>query len=170
MEETVPKIRVKSQVDQSVIEISKNSAKKSEMLKGLLNDYPDSPELTVNEVNGKALEKIKEYLDHYEKEEPKDVQRPFKSKDLKECLTEFDYNFVNSFENYDELKNLLLAANFMNIKSLINLLSATIAHKIKGFNTSDVRNTFGIKELNQEEEKLFNDDIKYIEEKGFKDL
>ena len=170
MEETVPKIRLRSLVDQSVVEISRKSTEKSELLKGLLNDYPDSPELGVKMVNGKALEKIKEYFEHYENEEPKEVERPFKSKDLKECLSEFDYKFVSSLENNDELKNLILAANFMNIKSLINLLSATIAHKIKGLNTSDVRNTFGIKELNSEEQKFFDEDIKYIEEKGFKDL
>ena len=170
MEETIPKIKVRSQVDQSVIEITKNSAKRSEILKGLLNDYPDSTELTINEVNGKALEKIQEYLDHYDNKEPKEVQRPFKSKILKECLNEFDYNFVSNVENYDDLKNLLLAANFMHIKPLINLLSATIAHKIKGLNTSDVRNTFGIKELNSEEQKFFEEDIKYIEGKVFKDL
>ena len=101
------------------------------------------------------------------KEEPKEVERPLRSKDFKECVNEFDYQFVSKIENYDELKNLILSANFLNIKPLINLLSANIAHKIKGINTSTIRNTFNIKELNKQEQKQFDEDKAIIEKKEF---
>ena len=128
-------IKIKTEIDGKIIELSVKAAERSEIFKGMLQDYPDSPELTVKNVRGDDLLKIKEYLEHYKNEEPKEVDRPLKSKDFKECVNEFDYQFVSKIGNYDELKNLILSANFLNIKPLINLLSAFIAHKIKGINT-----------------------------------
>ena len=161
------KINLKTELDGKIIEISIKALERSEILKGMLQDYPDSPELLVKNVKGDDLLKIKEYLEHYEKEEPKEVERPLKSKDFKECVNEFDYQFVSKIANYDELKNLILSANFLNIKPLINLLAANIAHKIKGINTSTIRNTFNIKELNEQEKKQFEEDKVIIEKKEF---
>ena len=160
-------IKLKTEIDGKTMEISKKAAEKSEILKGMIEDYPDSPELLVKNIKGDDLIKIKEYLEHYENEEAKEVERPLKSKDFKECVNEFDYQFVSKIENYDELKNLILSANFLNIKPLINLLSANIAHKIKGINTSTIRNTFNIKELNKQEQKQFDEDKAIIEKKEF---
>ena len=160
-------IKIKTEIDGKIIELSKKAAERSEIIKGMLQDYPDSPELLVKNVKGDDLIKIKEYLEHYEKEEPKEVDRPLKSKDFKECVNEFDYQFVSKIGNYDELKNLILSANFLNIKPLINLLSANIAHKIKGINSSAIRNIFHIKELNKEEQKQFEEDKAILEKKEF---
>ena len=160
-------IKIKTEIDGKIIELSVKAAERSEIFKGMLQDYPDSPELTVKNVRGDDLLKIKEYLEHYKNEEPKEVDRPLKSKDFKECVNEFDYQFVSKIGNYDELKNLILSANFLNIKPLINLLSAFIAHKIKGINTSTIRNTFNIKELNKQEQKQFDEDKVIIEKKEF---
>ena len=160
-------IKIKTEIDEKIIELSIKAAERSEILKGMLQDYPDSPELTVKYVKGDDLSKIKEYLEHYKNEEPKEVDRPLKSKDFKECVNEFDYQFVSKIGNYEELKNLILSANFLNIKPLINLLSAYIAHKIKGINTSTIRNTFNIKELNKQEQKQFDEDKAIIEKKEF---
>ena len=143
------KINLKTELDGKIIEISIKALERSEILKGMLQDYPDSPELLVKNVKGDDLLKIKEYLEHYEKEEPKEVERPLKSKDFKECVNEFDYQFVSKIANYDEL------------------LSANIAHKIKGINTSTIRNTFNIKELNEQEKKQFEEDKIIIEKKEF---
>ena len=161
------KINIKTEIDGKIIELSSKAAERSEILKGMLQDYPDSPELTVKNVRGDDLLKIKEYLEHYKNEEPKEVERPLKSKDFKECVNEFDYQFVSKIGNYEELKNLILSANFLNIKPLINLLSANIAHKIRGINTSTIRNTFNIKELNKQEQKQFDEDKAIIEKKEF---
>ena len=161
-------IKIKTEIDGKIIELSVKAAERSEIFKGMLQDYPDSPELTVKNVRGDDLLKIKEYLEHYKNEEPKEVDRPLKSKDFKECVNEFDYQFVSKIGNYDELKNLILSANFLNIKPLINLLSAFIAHKIKGINTSMIRSVFNIEEdLNEDEQKQFDDDKAFLEKKEF---
>ena len=154
--------------DSKRFEISAKAAMRSEIIKeSILDSKEDEIEFNVNKVNGDILKKIVEYLEHYKNEEPKEVERPLKSKDFKECVNEFDYQFVSKIGNYEELKNLILSANFLNIKPLINLLSAYIAHKIKGINTSTIRNTFNIKELNKQEQKQFDEDKAIIEKKEF---
>ena len=161
-------IKLKSLVDGKSVEILREAIERSEILKGMAQDYPDSSELEVKSVSSDDLLKIKEYLEHYVKEEPKEVERPLRSKDFKECVNEFDYQFVSKLENYDKLKSLILSANFLNIKPLINLLSANIAHKIKGINTSMIRSVFNIEEdLNEEEQKQFDDDKAFLEKKEF---
>ena len=114
-------IKLKSLVDGKSIEILQKAIERSEILKGMAQDYPDSSELEVKSVSSDDLLKIKEYLEHYIKEEPKEVERPLRSKDFKECVNEFDYQFISKLENYDKLKSLILSANFLNIKPLINL-------------------------------------------------
>ena len=49
----------------------------SQVLKDLAKDFPDTEaELPVNEVDGKTLEKIIEYIKYHETEKPKDIPKP----------------------------------------------------------------------------------------------
>ena len=157
----VVKIRTE---DGKLVELSKKASESSEILKGMIEDYPDDPELQVKSVKGDALIKIKEYLEHYEDSEPKEVTKPLKSNDFKECVDEWDYGFIGTVEDNEVLENLILAANFLNIKPLLILLAAKIASKIRGVNTQTIRNIFGIKDLNEEEKIQFKADKDYLEQ------
>ena len=150
--------------DGKVVELSKKAAERSEILKGMIEDYPDDPELHIKSVKGDALLKIKEYLEHYEVSEPKEVTKPLKSNDFKECVDEWDYDFIGKVEDNEVLENLILAANFLNIKPLLILLAAKIASKIRGVNTQTIRGVFGIKDLNNEEKMQFKADKEYLEQ------
>ena len=163
MEDPNKTIKVLSE-DGKVVELSKKAAEKSEILKGMIEDYPDDTELQVKSIKGDALIKIKEYLEHYEELEPKEVPKPLKSADFKECVDEWDYNFIGKVDDNETLENLILAANFLNIKPLLILLAAKIASKIKGVNTQTIRDVFGIKNLNDDERKQFKADKDYLEQ------
>ena len=163
MDDPNKEIKLRSE-DGKIVELSKKAAEKSEILKGMIEDYPDDTEIQVKSVKGEALIKIKEYLEHYEEIPPKEVSKPVKSNDFKECVDEWDYNFIGKIDDNDTLENLILAANFLNIKPLLILLAAKIASKIKGVNTQTIRNIFGINELNNEEKKQFKEDKEYLEQ------
>ena len=150
--------------DGKVVELSKKAAERSEILKGMIEDYPDDDELQVKSVKGDSLMKIKEYLEHYEEIEPKEVAKPLKGTEFKDCVDEWDYNFIGKVDDNETLENLILAANFLNIKPLLILLAAKIASKIKGVNTQTIRNVFGITDLNTEEKKQFKEDKEYLEQ------
>ena len=163
MEDPSKTIKVRTD-DGKVVELSKKAVERSEILKGMIEDYPDESELQVKNIKGDALIKIKEYLEHYEETEPKEVPKPLKSNDFKECVDEWDYNFIGKVDDNETLENLILAANFLNIKPLLILLAAKIASKIKGVDTQTIRTVFGINELNEEEKKQFKDDKNYLEQ------
>ena len=53
----------------------------------------------------------------------------------------------------NELFHILLAANYLEIKDLLELVTQTIAHNMKDMSVADVRQTFGVKsDLTPEEE------------------
>ena len=64
--------------DGKVVEISKKAASKSKLLKGIFEDFPDNTDVTLNNVKGDILEKVKEYLVHYENIEPEEIELPLK--------------------------------------------------------------------------------------------
>ena len=61
---------------------------------------------------------------------------------------------------------MISARIYLDIKPLLNLLSAKIGHKIKGINTGTIRTVFGIKDLNEEEKKQFDEDKKILEQQN----
>ena len=117
MDEPNKTIKIRG-VDGKVVELSKKAAEKSEILKGMIEDYPDDTELQIKSIKGDALSKIKEYLEHYEEIPAKEVSKPLKSIDFKDCVDEWDYNFIGKVDDNETLENLILAANFLNIKPL----------------------------------------------------
>ena len=154
------KIKMKSN-DGKVIEISKKAAFGSEILKGMIGDFPDDAELPLNKVDGETLEKVKEYLVHYENNEPSKIEIPLKSINFKECVSEWDYNYLG--EDIEIIFKLMDAANFMNIKNLLALTSAKLGSNIKGTTSESVKKDFEIGELTQEEKEQILNDKKFLE-------
>ncbi len=156
-------IKMKSN-DGKDVEISKKAASRSGVLKGIIEDYPDNAEFPINNVNGVILEKVKEYLEHYKDEEPEKIQIPLKDIEFKNCVNEWDYNFLG--EDIDFIFNILSAANYMDIKPLLELSSAKLGSKIKGMKSDSVKKDFEIGELTDEEKQQIYEDKKYLEEQN----
>ena len=120
-----------------------------------MNDIIDNnreldQEIIINKVDAKNLEKIVEYLKHYETEKPKEIPKPIPSNDLKSFLSEWDYNFINPI-SIEELIDLINASNFLGIDSLIKLISAKLASEMMTGTIEEVREKFGIKVPEEEE-------------------
>ena len=121
--------------------ISLKAALRSQLIKTMLEINPDSNEIQLD-IKSDILKKIKEYLEHYENEEPLDIERPLPSPNLKECVSEWDYNFIDL--DLDMVFDLSLASNKLDIKSLLELTSAKTASIIKGKNTEEIKKDFNI--------------------------
>ena len=129
--------------DSQKFEISQRAAMRSELIKDSIEgSKEDNIEFNVNEVKGDVLKKVVEYLEHYENEEPKIIERPLPSANLKECLDEWDYNYIDI--SLDEIFSIILAANYLDIKPLLELATAAIAGHIKGKSSEEIRNEFNI--------------------------
>ncbi len=147
--------------DGKEIELSKKAAKRSGLLKGIFEDFPDNTEFPVNQVNGDTLEKVKEYLVYYQDQEPPKIDVPLKSTNFKQCISEWDNNYLG--EDIDLIFNLLNAANYMDIEPLLNLTSAKLGSKIKGITSESVKKEFEIPPLTNEEQDQVIDLKKYLE-------
>ena len=156
-----PIIKLKAN-DGKEIEISKKAASKSGIIKGILEDYTDEAEIPLNKVNGDILEKVKDYLVHYQDVEPQKIEVPLKSINFSECVPEWDNKFIG--EDIEVIFGLLNASNYMDIKSLFELASAKLGSKIKGMNSDSVKKDFGIGELTKEEQEQVINDKQYLED------
>ena len=150
--------------DGEKIEISAKAAMRSTLIKDSIQDCRDDViEFTANNVKGNILKKIVEYLEHYKDTEPKEIERPLPSQNFKECVDEFDFNFIEI--DLDMLFEIILASNYLDIKPLLELASAKVASILKGKTTEEIRRTFGItNEFTPEEEQQIIEENKWCME------
>ena len=153
-------IKVKSS-DGKVIELSTKAASRSKLLSGIIEDYPEDSEFPLNKINGETLEKVKEYLSHYQDSEPRQIEKPLQ-KDFKDCVDEWDYKFIG--DDNSQILALIFAANFMDIKPLLELAAAKVATLIRGTTTESIRKDFDIKDISEEEDKQMQKDKSYLEQ------
>ena len=135
--------------------ISHKAAIRSNYIKMVLDINPDSIEIPLK-INGSMLKKIKEYLEHYENIEPFEIEKPLPTNNLKECVNEWDYNYINI--DLEEVFELINASNYMDIESLLDLTTAKISSMSKGKSQQEIRNMFNIQcDLTEEELQEYED-------------
>ena len=135
--------------ESNCVEIRTKAAERSVFVKGYINDFPDA-DIEFSNINYNTLLKIKEYLEHYENSEPKKIAMPLPNNNFKECVDDWDYNFID-LKNED-IFEIMNAANFMAIQPLLDLSCAKIASLIKGKNEKEIRNLFNMKDDDKDNE------------------
>ena len=138
------------------IEINTKAAKRSNLISGFINDFPNA-DIRLNKIKYSTLKKIAEYLEHYINSEPKEITQPLPKKDFKDCVDPWDYEYINLPS--DTILEIMLAANFMDIKPLLELTCAKIASIIKGKNTKEIQNILNMEsDSNDGEESIYNNE------------
>ena len=130
--------------DSNTLDMSAKAAQKSKLLNDLIQDFPNS-EIPLNIVKYNTLIKVKEYLEHYKDIEPKEIIYPLPNKSFEECVDDWDYHFID-LDNNEMIFDIMKAANFMDINSLLDLTCAKIASLLKGKDEEQIRNIFNIKD------------------------
>ena len=144
--------------DNQKIEIDSESAQKSHLLKGLMTDFNSSQEpIPIPDIKADILNKVVEYLTYYKGKNPKDIPKPMPSDNLSEIIDEWDVKFINGIE-LDSVFDLINAANYMDIPSLLDLSCAKIASLLKGKTAQEIRTMFNIEcDLTEEELKEYEE-------------
>jgi S-phase kinase-associated protein 1 len=92
-----------------------------------------------------------------------EIEKPLKSSNMTEVVQKWYADFVDVEQAM--LFELILAANYMDIKPLLDLTCATVAAMIKGKTPEDIRSTFNIKnDFTPEEEQQVREENKWCEE------
>ena len=106
------------------------------------DDEDDVQEISLPSVSSAILSKVEEFLKHYAVEPLPEIEKPLKTGVLNELVQELFSKFVDV--EREEVFELMLAANFMDIKPLLELTCSALALKIKGKNPEEIRKTFNI--------------------------
>jgi S-phase kinase-associated protein 1 len=114
------------------LEVNTSILKKSELCMNMIEDEPDddenpddAQELPMPNVKDDILQKVIEFLKHRETNEFQEIEKPLKSADMKDVVSEWDAVFVDV--DTDTLYALTLAANYMCIKDLLELTCAKVS-------------------------------------------
>ncbi|XP_071703740.1 SKP1-like protein 1B [Rutidosis leptorrhynchoides] len=145
MSSTAKPIVLKSS-DGETFEVDQSVAVESQTIKHMIEDGCADTVIPLPNVTSKILSKVIEYC-------KKHVDSPnSEDKATEEELKGFDVEFVKV--DQATLFDLILAANYLNIKSLLDLTCQTVADMIKGKTPEEIRKTFNIKnDFTPEEEE-----------------
>jgi len=141
-----------------LFELDLEVAKKSEVIREMLENCDDSTEdVPLPTISSDQLRKVVQWLEQHSddvvggrlKGEDKDYNS--------DNIPEWDKKFFNLSQV--ELFDLILAANYLDIKDMLDLLAKSVANMMKGKSAQEIRDTFNIEcDLSEEEiEKIQNE-------------
>eukprot|EP00250_Pteridium_aquilinum_P035040 c8508_g1_i1 orf=379-858(-) len=143
------KVKLKAS-DDELFEVEEIVAFESQTIKDMVEDTGTESVIPLLNVSSKILSKVIEYCRYHALEVPK-------SSDDKPALSEEDVKHWDAeFVKVDQatLFDLILAANYLNIKNLLDLTCQSVADMIKGKTPEEIRKTFNIKnDFTPEEEE-----------------
>jgi len=106
----------------------------STLVKTSLENDDKAEEVPIPGVTGAILELVVNYMKEHKGVEPPIIEKPLRSKVMKDvCPHKWDAEYIDKIgDTRQQLYDLILAANYMDIKSLLHLGCAKVASLIKG--------------------------------------
>merc|ERR1712058_167240 len=100
-------------------------------------------EIEIKKVNGPILNLICEYLQHHDGKVPAEITKPIRSVKMEKVVEDpWDAEFINK-QSKQVVFQIILAANYMDIKSLLHLGCAKITTLIKGKSPEEIKKILG---------------------------
>ena len=120
--------------DEKSFSLEKKSAFISKLVSQALENDANATEVPIPGAKGAILELVVQYMTHHAGTEPPIIEKPLRSKLMKDvCKDKWDADFIDAIgNNRQQLYDLILAANYMDVKSLLHLGCAKVASLIKG--------------------------------------
>ncbi|KAI9184477.1 hypothetical protein H9P43_003530 [Blastocladiella emersonii ATCC 22665] len=154
--------------DGETLTVSLDVANRSVLLKNMLEDVGDDAdtEIPIPNVTARVLKKVIEYCEHHKNDplpnpdEEEDTEERRRSDDI----DEWDSEYITVEQ--EMLFEIILAANYLDIKPLLDLGCKTVANMIKGKTTEEIRKTFGIQnDFTPEEEEQIRRENEWAEDR-----
>ena len=149
-------VKLKSK-DNQIYEVSIDLLEKAKLISGIVDDASDEDDtIFLREIDEINLIRIIDYLVHYQKEEPKEIPKPFPDRTddafLRSILNDdWTFDYIQNM-TLEEAINLVNAADYLQIDGLINILSAKLAHEMCNCEVEEARRKFGIEcDMTEEE-------------------
>lgn len=169
-----PKIVKLQSKDEKIFDVEEEIVKLSKTLADLLinlpqgengNDTDDSP-IPIPNVDGTILTKVIEWAKHHKDDPPlpDDEDDEERERRYTDEIPEWDKTFLNVDQS--TIFELILAANYLDIKGLLDVTCQTVANMIKGKTPEEIRKQFDIEnDFTPEEEERIRKENEWLEEK-----
>ena len=143
------------------IEVDRDLISRSVTIKGMIDD--SSEEIPLPEIDKWTFGKTIDFLLHLQQgNAPPEIEKPLRSNDMKDVTTEFYANFIDLDD--ERVQDIILAANYLDIKELLNLGCAKMGSIIRGLSIPEFRKRFDIvNDFTPEEEAEPFDEAKLAE-------
>ena len=128
--------------DGEVIEVDVDVVKQSVLINGLIEDGGTDEDIPIAQVNKPIMEKVIAFLVHAKDNPPPEIEKPLSSSDLSQVVDQWHADYVNV--DQEILFETVMAANYLDIKPLLELSCAKVASLIKGKNVQEIRQFFNI--------------------------
>jgi S-phase kinase-associated protein 1 len=149
--------------DGHTVEVEREIASKSEWVKNIVDGSEVDDNIPLPGIKKATLLKVIEYCTYINTNVPPQIDKPLRSNELSDIVDPWYAEFVNLEQ--EVLFELILAANFMDIKSLLELACAKVASLMNGMTIPQVREYFNIEnDFTAEEEVNIMYDDKWAEE------
>mmetsp|Transcript_78238 Transcript_78238/g.217262 ORF Transcript_78238/g.217262 Transcript_78238/m.217262 type:complete len:133 (+) Transcript_78238:1-399(+) len=126
-------------------------------------DENEAQDIPLPNVKAIELGKVIEFCKHYQEEEMKEIDKPLKCNDMKKMVQEWYADFVDLEQQ--PLFRLILAANYMDIKPLLELTCAKVASQIKGKTVEEIKKEFHIvNDFTEAEMAELREKIQWVED------
>jgi S-phase kinase-associated protein 1 len=143
-------------------EVPKSVAVQSELVKEMLEDE-DASDIPLPNVKSRVLKLVVEFCHHHYNNEMPKIEKPLRSPNMKDICPEWDANFVDV--ELDLLFELVMAANYLDIKPLLDLICAKIATYVKGRTPEEIKASFGVTdEFTPEEEEAVRKEYPWLDD------
>lgn len=124
-------------------QISRKAAMMCNLVKNILEGDKDAREIEIKKVSGEILAMIVEYLKHHNGKIPAEIAKPIRSVKMEKIVEDkWDADFINKMSKKC-IFQIILGANYMDIKSLLHLGCAKIATLIKGKSPEEIKQILG---------------------------
>ncbi|KAL2358057.1 S-phase kinase-associated protein 1A [Cryomyces antarcticus] len=137
---------------------------RSMLVKNLLEDLGSQNEaIPIMNVNEVVLRKVMEWCEHHKKDPAPAQDDDADSRKKTTDIEEWDQKFMQV--DQEMLFEIILAANYMDIKALLDVGCKTVANMIKGKSPDEIRKTFNIQnDFTPEEEDQIRRENEWAEE------
>eukprot|EP01006_Ploeotia_vitrea_P032755 TRINITY_DN64927_c0_g2_i3.p2 TRINITY_DN64927_c0_g2~~TRINITY_DN64927_c0_g2_i3.p2 ORF type:complete len:189 (-),score=43.73 TRINITY_DN64927_c0_g2_i3:283-849(-) len=153
--------------------VSRDAAKMSGLIKDMLDDQEDQDQtiIPVPNVVGKTLKYVIQYIEQHHNNRGEPIEKPLKGK-IDDVVCEWDKKFLmtdlikdGDEKQHELLIDCIMAANFLNIKDMLELTCAACASMIKGKTPEQIRALFNIEnDFTPEEEEKIREENRWCEE------
>jgi len=148
-------VKLKSKQEE-VFEVDAKAAFRSITIKNMIDDTGFHMHVPVPMVDSQTLVKVIEFLKYHQRAEDKSVD------ENERAVWDKNYTKVDD----ETLFNLILAANYLDIKPLLDLTCKAVADEIKGKSPEEIRSRFNIKnDFTPEEEEEVKRENAWCEER-----